>query len=309
MSKSTLYTISAFLLIGGLGLTYMIMNKSASTESQKFLADKVQLLKDKTSKLKKIFKEKKKISEEGKSPDVPDVYEAKLSDSDEQVGGTQEKKIVITTDSTDCESVNAKILNLFSLIDQRNYVKGHQLEKGTYAFFKDIVTKLSNKKPVPGEEFEPEDILKNAYHFYRTISKNNIILIKTIIEKENNIVEQTLHDFYQQHMLCDDNQNLLPPFVVLYEYAHFFWKTLGGKAYLFRLDSKNRILMLYYSTLIIHEANIREINKYGLDINPLIHMLENDLKSYSKVFILDGYLSEIKKIKEFYEAPQLVKPS
>lgn len=306
MGKSTLYTISAFLLIGGLGLTYMIMNKSASTKSQKFLADKVQLLKDKTSKISKIFKEKKKISEEEKSPDVPDVYEAKLADSDEQVGSTQEKKIVVTTD---CESVNARILDLFSLIDQRPYVKEHKLDKGTYAFFKDIVTKLSNKKPIHGEEHYPEDILKNAYHFYRTISKSNIILIKGIIENEKDIVEQTMHDFYQQHLLCDDNQKFLPPFGVLYEYAHFFWKTLGGKAYLFRLGSKNRILMLYYSTLIIHEANLIEINKYGLDINPLINMLEDDLINYSKILILDGYLSEIRKIKKFYKEPQMVEPS
>jgi hypothetical protein len=151
--------------------------------------------------------------------------------------------------------------------------------------------------------------LKNAYHFYRAISKRNIILIKEIIEKEKNIIEQTIDYFYQQHISCEDNEMFLPPFDDLYEYSHFFLNTLGGTAYLFRLESRLRILLFYYSTMIIHESNVREINKYGIDIRPYIKVLEDELNNYSMFYYSDKYLNEIELVKKKYPLPYPVESS
>ncbi len=303
MARGTLYTVSAFFLIGGLGLAYMVMDKNTSSKSQKLLKEEVQLLKEETSKLKEIIKEKKSTMDEGK---LSNVFDVESSSSNTQVDSTNKNK---TLAINDCESANIRILNFFSFLDQRNYIEDYNLKNGTHAYFKNIITKLSKQRPAAGEEHFPEDILKNAYHFYRTISKKNIILIKDIIEKERYLLEQIMYDFYQEQMLCDNNQKFLPSLEVLYEYTHFFWKTLGGKAYLFRLNSKNRVLLLYYSTLIIHEANEREINKYGLDIIPLIKRLEMDINNYSKFLNLDEYLTKIEEIKKSYLIPPIAESS
>ncbi len=185
-------------------------------------------------------------------------------------------------------------------MDTREYIKEYQLKNGTYAYFKNISSKLYEDKPMVGEKNFPEGILKNAYHFYRTISKRNIVLIKDIFEKEKDIVEQTIDYFYQQQIHCSDTEMFLPPFDALYEYSNFFLNTLGGTAYLFRLDSRMRILLFYYSTMIIHEANMREINKYGIDIRPYIKILEDELNSYTKFYYSDKYMHEIQMVKKNY---------
>jgi len=101
----------------------------------------------------------------------------------------------------------------------------------------------------------------------------------------------------------------LPPFDDLYEYSHFFLNTLGGTAYLFRLESRMRILLFYYSTMIIHEANVREINKYGIDIRPYIKVLEDELNNYSMFYYSDKYLNEIELVKKKYPLPYPVESS
>lgn len=277
----------------------MAAERTAERKSRELLEQKAERLKGEAAKLKEMLKKAKKVVQPKKLSDVfgEDTLLSNLQRNNE------DKTIA---PSVDCASVNKRILNFFSYLDQRDYIRDYQITMGTYDYFKNIMAKLAEHHPIAGEEHVPDNILKNAYHFYRTITKNDIILIKDIIEKERDVVEQTMDYFYKQEIYCEENQKFIPSFGTLYEYAHFFLSTMSGKTYLFRLGSKTRILLLYYSTMIIHKANDMEINKYGLDIRPLLKKLEDDLKNYKKLYYSDKYIGEIENLKKHYSIPSPV---
>ncbi len=319
MDKVTLLTVSVIILLGG--LTYLIVDKTEETKSKKIIEEKyqkkedeVKLLGKETSQLKKIIKEKEEKEEELKekiivtSEKLASIFGEGTLPFEKKIEETQEEIINLPPES-ECETINARVLNFFSFLDERDYIKEYQLKNGTYSYLKEIVEKLSKQTPVVGEEHFPDEILTNAYHFYRILQKPSILLIKDIIEKEKDIMEQTMRYFYFQQIRCEDSQKFFPSFGVLYNYAHFFWKTLGGKAYIFRLDTKSKILLMYYTTMIIHEANLREMNKFGIDIRPQIEKLENELSNYSKLSYIDKYLYELSKIKKNYTHTLILGPS
>lgn len=195
-----------------------------------------------------------------------------------------------------CETLEKRIKNFFSYLDKKDY----PFKEGSQAYFKDMANKLAGRLPIPGEIFEPQDILSNSYHLYRTLNREDIILIKNILSRERDTVEQAM-DYFHQHLThCEDNEKYLPPFNVLYEYAHFFLASMGGRSYLYRLNSDLRTILFYYSSLIVHEADLREANQYGLDIRPHLIRLEDDLKSYRKLYYSTKYLYQVKKIRKGY---------
>jgi hypothetical protein len=319
MDKVTLLTVSVIILLGG--LTYLIVDKTEETKSKKIIEEKyqtkedeVKLLGKETSQLKKIIKEKEEKEEELKeklivtSGKLASIFGEGTLPFENKIEETQEEIINLPPES-ECETINAKVLNFFSFLDERDYIKEYQLENGIYAYLKELIVKLSKQTPVVGEEHFPDEILTNAYHFYRILQKSNILLIKDIIDKEKDIMEQTMRYFYLQQIRCEDSQKIFPSFGVLYNYAHFFWKTLGGKAYIFRLDTKSKILLMYYTTMIIHEANLREMNKFGVDIRPQIEKLENELSNYSELSYIGKYLYELSKIKKNYAQTLILGPS
>lgn len=301
MTKSVLSIIFSTLLLSG--LVYLVVDKISARKSQELLEDEfrvkgeeVQRLVEETVELKQTLKKEREVIEP--PPEKLAVVFGEDTPLAEAPPESAEDKIVVA--AVDCNLINKKIVNFFSYLDKREYIKEYQLEVSTYDHFKNITAKLYEQKPVVGEKNLLGDILKNTYHFYRTIKKRNIILIKDIIHKEKDVLEQTMDYFYTQHIHCENADKILPPFDALYEYSYFFLNTLGGKAYIFRLESRLRILLLYYSTMIIHEANLKEINKYGIDLLPHIKRLEDELNNYSRFYYSDKYLNEIKMVKEKY---------
>ena len=320
MNKSVVAIICIAFLLSGTGLAYLLVDKIKARKSQELLEneykkkdEKIQHLQEETVVLKEKLKKKRALLEPQQEK-LSAVFGEKAPSSEDSLESAEEVSLESTKNENivpliDCSGINNKIINFFSYLDTREYIKEYQLKSGTYTHFKSITSKLHEQKPIVVEKKFPGDILKNAYHFYRALSKRNIILIKDIIEKEKNVIEQTIDYFYQQHIRCKDNEMFLPPFDDLYEYSHFFLNTLGGTAYLFRLESRMRILLFYYSTMIIHEANVREINKYGIDIRPYIKVLEDELNNYSMFYYSDKYLNEIELVKKKYPLPYPVESS
>ncbi len=314
MKKSAVVIICSAFLLTGTGLAYLIVDKINTRKSQERLENEHKMKDEKIQRLQQETVELKKTLSKGK--EVIGASQEKLTVEQPQgklavIFGEETPPSIVSPESIeeenvvpaiDCALINEKIINFFSYLDTREYVKEYQLKNGTYAYFKNIASKLLEQKPMVGEKKFPESILKNTYHFYRAISKRNIILIKDIIQQEKDFLEQTIGYFYQQHIHCNDTEMFLPPFDALYEYSHFFLNTLGGAAYLFRLESRVRILLFYYSIMIIHEANNREINKYGIDILPYIKILEDEMKSYTKFDYSEKYLNEIELVKKKYSA-------
>ena len=59
------------------------------------------------------------------------------------------------------------------------------------------------------------------------------------------------------------------PFDVMYRYAGFFLNTTGGRAYLFRRSVKLRLLLTYYSVLVVYQADRLGKNSYGAEYIPV----------------------------------------
>ena len=87
----------------------------------------------------------------------------------------------------------------------------------------------------------------------------------------------------------------------MYEYAGFFLNTMGGRSYLFRRDSRSRLLVNYYSILLIDLANEQGINRHGIDIVQAIPMLTQEIESSNQLIYKENYLDQLYGLLERYQ--------
>ncbi|MBN2178824.1 MAG: hypothetical protein JW743_05295 [Deltaproteobacteria bacterium] len=193
-----------------------------------------------------------------------------------------------------------EVKKFFAYLDRQDYIKAYALEKGTYAHFLQLLSKLSSNPPVVSGEMKDISLLmQNMAHFCRVTGKKNIVLFKDILSHEKDIIEPTTELLYEW-MLAEINAEsgeIELSLEGLYEYAAFFLNTIAGKAYLMRRDSKTRILSIYYSVLIIDEADRENLNRYGFDILPVINYLLDDVSTYGGLEYRDKYRERLDSLK------------
>ena len=100
----------------------------------------------------------------------------------------------------------------------------------------------------------------------------------------------------------DNNLNIDLPLPGLYEYAGYFINTLGGQSYLFRRELYLRILIRYYSVLIIDRANQVDANRYGIDIRYTLDSLIPEIQGSSDLGNKQEYLENLLRLQEQYQA-------
>ena len=158
--------------------------------------------------------------------------------------------------------------------------------------------------PVPaGEGTDPSVMAKNIFHFFRVLDRKDIRLIREILARESDTLELNLDLFYQWLMLgdqCPDPENIRPSLEVSYLYAGFFLNTIGGRAYLFRRPTLLRILVSYYSLLIVHEADIKGKNSYGIDIFPFIVPVREELRLIPNLLLEKEYIRRLDALEAYY---------
>ncbi len=141
-------------------------------------------------------------------------------------------------------------------------------------------------------------------HFFRVIGKKNILLMKTILDRERDKIENVASELYQWTSIstCQDDQfQFKAPLAKVYEYAGFFLNTMGGRSYLFRRDSRSRLLVNYYSILIVENANEKGMNRHGIDISLLIPQLINEIESSNQLIYKENYLDQLYNLLEKYQ--------
>ena len=94
-----------------------------------------------------------------------------------------------------------------------------------------------------------------------------------------------------------------PSLETLYEYAGFFLNTLAGRSYLMRRNSRQRLLITYYSILILDKANEETVNRYGIDILPHLDFLASEINSQKDLVHKKHYLAKLGSLKEKYQTP------
>lgn len=251
----------------------------------------------------KIIPEPKKPAASEKKAAVPKV-KGEIP-KEEQVPPPDETRETVTpVEENACVRVERNVKEFFDVLDKKPYIQSFKSGTGTRDHFQRILQRLASVPPIPaGEGRDPTIMTKNIFHFFRTLNRKDIGLIREILARESDTLELNLDLFYQWLMLgdrCPDPENIRPPLDVTYLYAGFFLNTIGGRAYLFRRPTLLRVLVSYYSLLIVHEADIKGKNSYGIDIFPLIVPVREELRLFPNLLLKKEYIRELNKLESYY---------
>ena len=185
-------------------------------------------------------------------------------------------------------------------LDEREYIKAYRLPEGTYRHLLKILNDLAAAPPVvAGESTDPYKLKLNQEHFLRVIGQGNVSLFLDILANEAEMMESTaelVFDWISRGIETRSAEIRMTQ-KELYEYSAFFLTTLSGKAYLWRRDSKTRILVTYYSILVVDRANRERTNRYNVDIAPAVTQLKDDLVNYRNLSYRGLYLKKLKAIE------------
>lgn len=203
----------------------------------------------------------------------------------------------------DYERAVTDIHSFYTHLDQQPYIKTFQFSAPTGIYFSQLIQKILDTPPiVSGETNDLFSILQNTAHFFRVVGRENIIAMKTIITHEKGSCEDVLNDYYT---LTHQPEYLQSAFSIqlqedaLYDYAGFFLTTMGGRLYLFRQDSMLRMVVSYYSVLIVDKANRSGKNRHGIDIRPVVENLIYEIEnSGNQLQLKEHYLDTLYDLKE-----------
>lgn len=236
---------------------------------------------------------------QGGPPDIQ-APEEKLED----VLGEGETEVQAMKAEDECERLHTELKEFFAYLDTKAYVKELGLQEDSYTRFKKIVRGLSLYPPLPaGEGIDYDKIIENIYHFYRVLSLKDLKLIRLIVRNEADSMEINLALFYKWLMSgdrCGREEGLPPSWDTIYRYAGFLVNSIGGRAYLFRRQTGVRLLLTYYCLLVIHEADKRKRNSFGIDIRPFLEPLAEEIQNYQPLYFRREYAGTLIDMKNYY---------
>ncbi|MGD8703812.1 MAG: hypothetical protein PVH26_15345 [Desulfosarcina sp.] len=204
----------------------------------------------------------------------------------------------------DCQKVESQMNAFFTYLDSRAYLSSRDLEGGSAGLFQACTQQLMANPPVNIAEMKDMlRLVKNVTHFYRLLGKDRLMLIKEILASEDRVLEPAMAVFYARIAECGQPLpgDAQPPSMDrLYDYAGYFLNTLGGRSYVLRRESKVRMLIKYYSILIIDRANDEKFNRYGIDVRPYIDYLFYDISNQKGLTYRERYLTRLAALRDKY---------
>ena len=209
----------------------------------------------------------------------------------------------------ECQQLSNEIKAFFTRLDREDYIAPRNLNGGTQVYAGGLLDKLfANPPVVVGETNTFFTVLSNTVHFYRILKKDDVLLVKDILLNESENLEPLMALFYRWSLKAPEcgngsDLNLVMPLPGLYEYAGFFLNTLGGRSYLFRRESRLRLLVKYYSVLVLDRANSQRLNSHGIDIRPALDVLSEEMRTTQKLKGRPGYLTTLAGLQEKYRRP------
>ena len=222
-----------------------------------------------------------------------------------EVFGEEPLEVPSETQENSLEELERQIAAFFAYLDKKEYVRAYGLNGGIYNQYELSVRKLSSNFPVvTGETDSLYHLFLNIAHFYRVLGKKRVYLVRDILQNESEIIESVMKTFYRWYTYDEKAAGNLkgrPELRVLYQYAGYFLKTLGGRSYLLRRDSKTRILTTYYCVCILDLANDKGLNSDGIDIRPHIEMTYNDIANQMGLIHQKEYLLQLENLKRKYK--------
>jgi len=309
-SNTPFYIICISILI--FVVIFYVYSKQQPSDTGPYIQDNLSGI---IGKLSNSFSEKKPLSPAKTLPENTDV--AGL-DSIGTVASVKNEKPLqlldkrISDESTGDPVVNdapdhliKKLNSFYDHLDQQSYMKDFGLKQPSRIHFSNLLQNLLDHPPVVSNETNDLfTLLKNTAHFFRILGKNNILILKGILDREKTSFEHILRTFYtltDSPEILLNEYNLILPKESLYDYAGFFLNTMGGRLYLFRRDSASRMTVSFYAILIIDKANDEGYNKYGIDLRPAIDFLIEEIENTGRHLTLkESYLDKLYDLKEKY---------
>ncbi|MCI5222425.1 MAG: hypothetical protein D3924_07095 [Candidatus Electrothrix sp. AR4] len=222
------------------------------------------------------------------------------------VQGKEEKTKINQVVEQSCEHVSPILASFFNDIEQQGYSKEFNLNQPLSQYLNELKNKVFANPPVViNETDELYTILTNTAHFFRILGKKDVLLVKRVLEREKERMEDVAAELYLlsgTEQCLQGNVPLDIPLGKVYEYAGFFLNTMGGRSYLFRRDSKSRLLINYYALLLIEEANKKNLNSYGMDISEMIPWLIREMEANSQLAYKERYLDRLYELAEKYQS-------
>jgi hypothetical protein len=253
-----------------------------------------------------------KISWLGKEPEEKEIVEQIEISPPEEEGQTTlditsgDTKHTPASPDEECRQTADKIQHFFEHLDNQSYIYRYTLKDSSLDHFRGIINKLMANPPIVVRETDDLfAILNNMAHFFRVLGPKDILLIKDVLNHEQELVEPTMALFYKWSEIAQDcsdaDIDIDLPLPGLYEYAGYFINTLGGQSYLFRRKHYLRILIRYYSTLIIDKANSMDANRYGIDIRYIIDSLISEIEGNDVLANRQNYLKTLITLQQKYQ--------
>jgi len=203
-----------------------------------------------------------------------------------------------------CDLIDEYVADFFAYLNTEKYIERLDLKTDTYSYFKRIIERLAARPPVPaGEGLAPTIMVKNVFFFSRALDRKDLRLFKEVVVNERDTLEINLEMFYRWIMLgklCPNPGQVRLPFDVMYRYAGFFLNTTGGRAYLFRRSVTCRLLLTYYSVLVVHQSDRLGKNSYGINIFPYIQPLRKEISHYPDFEFQNQYVRTLTRIENYY---------
>jgi hypothetical protein len=222
----------------------------------------------------------------------------------EEVLGKKETEVQPMTREDECQRMGKDLKEFFAYLEKKDYIRELELGEDLFTHFRKVISSLSSHPPIPaGEGFNYDIMIQNIYHLYRTLGLKDLKLIKVIVENEADSMEVNLALFYRWLMSgdwCGRREGLPPPLDITYRYAGYLINSIGGRAYLFRRETRLRLLLTYYCVLIIHEADKRKLNSFGIDIRPYLEPLADEIENSHLLYFRREYAGRLIELKNYY---------
>ena len=222
-----------------------------------------------------------------------------------QVFKEDPQKLMFQEDKPTLEKSVYQLVTFFSYLDQQKYIQVRQLNGGSQQAFRQAIEALLLNTPMfTAELANLENLTRNLEHFQSVLGEPTTDLFQEIFANETELLEPVLYAFYHWIELCEDNPNNIiacPKLPQLYEYASFFLGTFAGRNYLFESNPKMRVLINYYSVLIVDRALDEQNNPNGIDIRQHILSSLRALSLQKDLVGLDGYQEKLKLLAKKYQ--------
>ena len=206
--------------------------------------------------------------------------------------------------SIECKELEESLRAFCRYLDEGETMRSQKIYRDSWALLNNIFEILEQKTPeMSAEAYRPSIIIQNSFFFFRSLGKEKMDIAREVLRYEADLAEPLMGILY--HWLVTGRRcNKLPPssstLEIMYQYGGFFLNTLGGHSYLYRQDSRIRLLTVYYAILVVHEANLQGLNEMGLDLRFFLPLIFDEIQSRNDLFYAEDYLQTLTNLQLHY---------